>query len=42
MRKIKVKQLRKEYSALNQKPEYDIKGRIVEGMSWRQYKKLHS
>ena len=42
MRKIKVKKLKKEWLRLNQNPQYNIKGRIVEGQTFRQYKKLHS
>lgn len=42
MRKKKVKLLRKKWLALNEKPIYNIKGQIVEGMSFRQFKKINS
>jgi len=39
MRKTKVKKLRKRWLELNQKPQYNIKGQIVEGITFRQFKK---
>jgi hypothetical protein len=40
MRKKKVKQLKKEYLELeNNNVNYDIKGRVVEGITFRQFKK---
>ena len=41
MRNKKVKRLRKEWLALNQKAKYNITSQIAEGISFRQYKKLH-
>lgn len=38
MRGKKIKKLRKEWLGLNQNPQYNIKGQIVEGISFRQYK----
>ena len=38
MRSKKVKRLRKEWLALNQKPIYNIKSQIVEGKTFKQYK----
>jgi len=40
MRNKKVKILRKEWLKLNKKPIYNINGKIIEGISFRQYKKL--
>lgn len=40
MRGKKVKKLRKEYYKLTKEPLYNIKGQIVEGQSWRQFKKI--
>lgn len=34
----KAKKLKKEWLELNQNPKYNIKGQIVEGISFRQYK----
>jgi hypothetical protein len=39
MRKSKVKQLRKKWLELKQNPQYNIKGKIVEGQTFRQFKK---
>ncbi len=42
MRKLRVKELRKEYGDLiNNKILYNIKGQVVEGLTWRQFKKLN-
>ena len=44
MRNKKVKQLKKEWLKLNESKniKYDINSQIVKGVSFRQYKKLHS
>ena len=40
MRRKKEKILRKQWLELNQKPQYNIKGRVVEGITFRHFKKL--
>jgi len=42
MRKSKVRKLKREWLKLKQKPMYNIQSQIVEGQTFRQYKKLHS
>jgi len=39
MRKKKAKKLRQEWLKLDQKPQYNIKGHIVEGITFRKFKK---
>ena len=42
MRKTKVKKLRKEFRELkDNKVSYNIKSKIVEGVSFRKFKKLN-
>jgi hypothetical protein len=42
MRNKKAKKLRKEWLELNQKPQYNIKGQVVEGIPFRRYKKNYA
>jgi hypothetical protein len=39
MRKSKVKRLRKKWLKSKQNPQYNIKSQIVEGQTFRQFKK---
>ena len=44
MRRIKEKRLRKQWLKMpeSQDVQYDIKGRVIKGITFRQFKKLYS
>lgn len=42
MRTKKVRLLRKRWLELNNKPQYNIKGQVVEGITFRQFKKQYA